>query len=294
MGTGWSLLDSARIVSGKSNSSRFVKEGGAKGVEMKEMKRDRLESLYNKYNRPEFVDPDPLATIYRYHDVRDREIAALIASSLAYGKALQIVRSLSAVFELMPYPAEYLIAATRQSLAGDFSGFRHRWTSGEEMASMLWGIKMVVDEFGSLEACFASGLSEDDETIVKALSCFSGKLRTLSGDNRSSLLPDPDRGSACKRLNLFLRWLVRKDDVDPGGWTCVSPAQLVVPLDTHMHRISRTLGLTRRKQADLKTALEVTRAFRVINPEDPVRYDFSLTRLGIRDDLEIESILKLH
>ncbi|TNF50914.1 TIGR02757 family protein [bacterium] len=261
-------------------------------MEAKRMKKDRFDRLYHKYNRPEFVDPDPLGTIYRYHGIRDREIAALIASSLAYGKALQIVRTLSNVFELMPFPAEYLKSATRQSIADDFSGFRHRWTTGEEMVCLLWGIKMVVDEFGSLEACFAYGFSEDDENIVNALASFSRQVRAHFVSSRNSLLPDPHRGSACKRLNLFLRWLVREDDVDPGGWKRVSQAKLIIPLDTHMHRISRRLGFTKRKQADLKTALEVTRAFKMINPDDPVRYDFSLTRLGIRDDLELEGVFQ--
>lgn len=260
--------------------------------EKREEKREQLDGLYHKYNRPEFVDPDPLAVIYRYGEVRDREIAGLMASALAYGNVRQIMRSLSAVFEPMPFPARYLKGATRQGLLNDFSGFRHRWTTGEEVASMLWGIKMVVDEFGSLEACFAAGLSENEDDVVGALSRFSGKLRAPSGYRKTSLLPDPDRGSACKRLNLFLRWLVRKDGVDPGGWRCVSPAMLIVPLDTHMHRIGRRMGFTSRKQADLKTALEITRAFRVINPEDPVRYDFSLTRLGIRDDLEEEEFFE--
>ncbi len=97
------------------------------------------------------------------------------------------------------------------------------------------------------------------------------------------LLPSPGKGSACKRLNLFLRWMVRSDDVDPGGWSGVDAGKLIVPLDTHMHRMGLEVGLTRRKQADMQAALEVTRAFRTIAPEDPVRYDFALTRLGIHD-----------
>ena len=113
---------------------------------------------------------------------------------------------------------------------------------------------------------------------MKELSApFPGKPR--------SLLPSPVAGSACKRLNLFLRWMVRRDEVDPGGWDHVPPSKLIVPLDIHMHRISLQLGLTGRKQANLKAACEITNAFRAIEPDDPVRYDFSLTRLGIRDDL---------
>ncbi|MCD6487215.1 MAG: TIGR02757 family protein, partial [Syntrophobacterales bacterium] len=107
----------------------------------------------------------------------------------------------------------------------------------------------------------------------------------------NSLLPSPAKGSACKRLNLFLRWMVRHDDVDPGGWDDISSSKLIIPLDTHMHRICLALGITKRKQADMKTALEITRSFQVMAPHDPVRYDFALTRLGIRKDTDITSFL---
>ena len=104
---------------------------------------------------------------------------------------------------------------------------------------------------------------------------------------RNSLLPLPDRGSACKRLNLFMRWMVRQDAVDPGGWSGVPLSKLIIPLDTHMHRISRAMGLTSRRQADMGTAMEVTRAFQKFAPDDPLRYDFVLTRLGIRKDMDV-------
>ncbi|MBW2545477.1 MAG: TIGR02757 family protein, partial [Deltaproteobacteria bacterium] len=104
-------------------------------------------------------------------------------------------------------------------------------------------------------------------------------------------VPLPAKGSACKRLNLFLRWMVRRDDVDPGGWDDIPPSKLVIPLDTHMHRICLAFGFTKRKQADMKTALEITDSFRAIVPDDPVRYDFALTRLGIRKDAAPASLL---
>jgi len=107
----------------------------------------------------------------------------------------------------------------------------------------------------------------------------------------NSLLPCPEKGSACKRYHLYLRWMVRKDAVDPGGWDGISASKLIVPLDVHMHRICMGLGLTSRAQADLKTALEVTQRFRAIVPEDPVRYDFALTRTGIRNDLDLTGIM---
>jgi uncharacterized protein (TIGR02757 family) len=158
---------------------------------------------------------------------------------------------------------------------------------------MLVGVQAVIREHGSLQACFVSGLREDHETTLPALDAFVTELASVFPGKPRSLLPQPSAGSACKRLNLFLRWLVRRDEVDPGGWDNVSPSLLVVPLDVHMHRISLQLGLTTRKQADLKAACQVTQAFRALQPDDPARFDFSLTRLGIRDDTDPERFIRL-
>ena len=159
------------------------------------------------------------------------------------------------------------------------------------MTWMLWGLKKVLEEYGSLHDAFIEVLDEEEDTLLPALSRFTDLLRKHGPMTRNSLLPSPEKGSACKRLNLFLRWMVREDNVDPGGWGRVPRAKLIVPLDTHMHRIGRMLQLTGRKQADMRTAMEITHAFRKIVPDDPVRYDFVLTRLGIRGDMEPESFL---
>ena len=245
----------------------------------------RLDDLYQRLNRREYVYPDPLAAIYRFEDIADREIAALVASSLAYGRVQQIIRSLETVFEILSSPAAYLLGSTREAIAHDFARFKHRWTTGPEMASLLWGLGEIIREYGSLESCFMEGLKEDEADVTGALTAFVGIVHYNMDYERGRLLPRPSRGSACKRLHLFLRWVVREDDVDPGGWRKVPKAKLIVPLDVHMHRISRRLGMTKRNQADLRTAREITAAFRKFSPDDPVRYDFSLTRLGIRDDM---------
>ncbi|MCK4535312.1 MAG: TIGR02757 family protein, partial [Syntrophobacterales bacterium] len=160
-----------------------------------------------------------------------------------------------------------------------------------EIAAMLFGMKNVIMKYGSLYACFKTGFINNGESVLPAITEFVEEL--ISGFNcrSNSLLPLPAKGSACKRLNLFLRWMVRRDDVDPGGWDDISPSKLVIPLDTHMHKICLALGITKRKQANMKTALEITRSFQVMAPHDPVRYDFSLTRLGIRKDTDIMSFL---
>jgi uncharacterized protein (TIGR02757 family) len=247
-----------------------------------------LDELRAKYNRREFVHPDPLEFLYAYEDLRDREVVGLIASSLAYGRVKCILRSVARVLERMDPPARFLDEVSDAALFDTFRDFRHRVTSGETLSVMLLGAKRVISHYGTLGACFKAGLGEEDETVFPALARFVDELTLAAGRCPTHLLPAPDKGGACKRLNLFLRWMVRCDEVDPGGWPDVPAAKLVIPLDTHMHAMGRRLGFTKRKQADRRTALEITSAFRSIAPDDPVRYDFALTRLGIRKDADLE------
>jgi uncharacterized protein (TIGR02757 family) len=246
--------------------------------------KERLEALYSTYNRRCYVHPDPLEVLYNFHDPLDVEVVGVIASSLAYGNVKQILRSVSLVLDKMgPCPSAFLLNAPFNRIAGTFADFKHRFTTGQDLARLLWGMRLVIEKHGSLQKCFMSRLHRDDCTIIPALSAFVGDIFPGGCD---FLIPTPGRGSACKRLNLFLRWMVRRDDVDPGGWDGVPASKLLVPLDTHMHRIAMTLGLTKRNQADLRTAIEITEAFRKLSPGDPVRYDFVLTRFGIRKDFD--------
>lgn len=240
-----------------------------------------LDELYDHFNRRKYVHPDPLELLYEYDDPADREVVGIVASSLAYGRVMQILASVRVVLRRMgASPADFVRSSPAAKIRDTFEGFKHRFTTGHEVALMLTGVKRMLDRHGSLEACFASFHKESDETVLPALSAFVAELN-CGLDCGSMFLPSPSGGSACKRLNLFLRWMVRRDAVDPGPWETISAARLVIPLDTHMHRIGRALGLTGRSSADLKTAVEMTEAFRSICPGDPVRYDFALTRLGI-------------
>jgi uncharacterized protein (TIGR02757 family) len=246
--------------------------------------RTTLEQIYARYHRRCFVHPDPLEFLYLYEDLGDREIVALVASSIAYGNVKQILRSVSLVLNKMgPSPSGFLLNSPFNRIAGTFSDFKHRFTAGEDLVRLLWGVRRVIEKHGSLQKCFRSRLHRNDHDVIPALSAF---VENIFPEGCDFLIPTPGRGSACKRLNLFLRWMVRRDDVDPGGWDGVPPSKLLVPLDTHMHRIAKALGLTKRKQADLRTAIEITEAFRKWSPKDPVRYDFVLTRFGIRKDLD--------
>jgi uncharacterized protein (TIGR02757 family) len=264
-----------------------------KGVKQRALNKEALDRLYDKYNRREFVHPDPLEFLYRYDNVRDREVAGLIASSLAYGRVKQILRSVSFVLDRMgPSPLAFLVGSSQRAILALFEDFVHRFTTGQHIAAMLTGARRVIRQYGSLHACFVAGMRDSDETVIPALSDFVKELLCADYSCGKYLVPTPDRGSACKRLHLFLRWMVRRDAVDPGGWDDVSPSKLVIPLDTHMHKIGLALGMTNRKQGDIRTALGMTAAFREIAPDDPVRYDFALTRLGIRDDTDMDAFLK--
>jgi uncharacterized protein (TIGR02757 family) len=251
-----------------------------------------LASLYRRYNRREFVHPDPLELVYEYSAPEDQEIAGLVSACLAYGRVAQILVSVGRVLDLMGdarsggtrgSPHSFLGRATDHEVRDLFRSFKHRFTTGSEIAALLIGVKRTIVEFGSLEALFATGLKMQDETVLPALALFVERLRISAGGPSAcpTLLSSPVDGSACKRLNLYLRWMVRRDKVDPGPWGKVPRSKLIVPLDTHMFRIARALGLTRRRQANLKTAVEITQAFARHSPRDPVRYDFCLTRLGI-------------
>ena len=254
--------------------------------------KDVLEGIYDSYNRPEWISPDPLECVLPFRDVLDREIAALAASGLAYGRVRLILRSDGPVLGRMgPSPRAYLERASRSCLERDFSCFRHRFTSGEDLIALFWGARQLCMVHGGLEAAFLSHDRGGGDYRL-ALDGFLEELSAAGGGPvKNSLVCRPSDGSACKRHWLFLKWMVRSDEVDPGGWDSCAPGRLLVPLDTHMHRIGRVLGFTDRKAADLKTALEVTGGFARIIPEDPVRYDFCLTRFGIRGDLSFSSLL---
>lgn len=251
--------------------------------------KERLDCLYFAYNQRGFVNPDPLVFLYDYGDKKDREIAGLIASCLAYGRVEMILKTVGHVLEKMsPSPHAYIASRTRKDMAKDFQSFKYRFDDELHLVSLLWGIRQVLDEFSSLENCFYQGWSLKDKTVLEGLVFLSRQI--CRGKGIGHLLADPEKKSACKRSHLFLRWMIRQDAVDPGGWEKAKPAQLIIPLDTHMHKAGLMLGFTRRKNADLKTALEITDGFRGISKDDPVKYDFCLTRFGIRREMNMEAL----
>jgi len=251
-----------------------------------------FENIYKKYNKKAFVAPDPLQFLYDYDSTYDREIVGLIASCLAYGKVTQILKSVGTILEkLTPEPSVFLKKSSPAKIKNLFPDFKHRFTTGREVSSLLVAVRHVINTYGSLYSCFSLCARPEDSTQIPALTKFVGILKEKAHDIESHLLPSPQNGSACKRLNLYLRWMVRKDRVDPGGWDELEQKKLTIPLDTHMYKIGTALGFTSRKQADLKTAIEITEGFKLLSPEDPVRYDFALTRFGIRDELDMKKFI---
>ena len=247
------------------------------------MKPDKkaLESTYARFNKKEFIHPDPLEFVYRYTTSGDREIAGFVAAALAYGNVTQILKSVEKVFKPMgTSPRRWLLKTSPADITGAFRSFKHRFTTGAELAVFLINIKTTVEKHGSLENCFLKHYRPADETLAGAIYDFVNDFNARAC--APTLTPCPEKKSSFKRLNLFLRWMVRHDTVDPGVWSKVPPSKLIIPLDTHMFQVAKKDGLTRRNDTSMKTALEITAAFRKVSPEDPVKYDFSLTRAGIR------------
>lgn len=253
---------------------------------------DILDALYATYHRREFVAPDPLQFLYEYEDPSDREVVALVASGLAYGRVAQILKSIAAALQRMGPPARFVRDNSRQSMRTALRGFKHRFNTGEELADLLFGLRGLVRRHGSMHQFVAASLTQRDQTVLPALQALAAELHHAAGGPWNHLLCDPSRGGASKRLNLMMRWLCRRDAVDVGDWDDIPPAKLLVPLDVHMHRLCCSMGATTRRAADLKAVLEVTAAFAKIAPLDPVKYDFSLTRLGIRDEMPASDFVR--
>lgn len=256
--------------------------------------RQGLERLERRYDA-RYLFTDPLAFPRRFSGAEDREVVGLVASSLAYGNVTAIGRSVEQLVGWMgPRPARFVSLLHPSRALEDLSGFQHRWSRGRDLACLLFYVKQVLDEYGSIGELFRRGYDPASDNLGEALDRFCRAMLRLDHAGlygRGPLppkagvryfFPAPGDGSACKRLNMYLRWMVRRDDgLDLGLWGFVRPAQLVIPLDTHMTRIGRHLGWTRRKSPGWKMAVEITRSLAQVNPQDPVRFDFALSRMGI-------------
>jgi len=248
--------------------------------------RARLDALVTTFDIST-IEPDPLQVVHRFSHPRDQEIAGLIAAAFAYGRASIVVANAGTVLARMkPSPYEYLVKFDRAEAMARFAGFAHRFQKTRELVELLERMASVIREYGSIGEAFRACYDEQDDDIGPTLTRFIDLATGHQPPATKSLqylLSSPAHGSACKRMNLFLRWMVRRTSPDLGIWTFVDPAKLLMPVDTHIHRIATFLGLNSRKSADWKAARQITDALARFDPADPVRYDFALCRLGILD-----------
>jgi uncharacterized protein (TIGR02757 family) len=245
--------------------------------------REHLDTLLASCDAESTRSRDPVGCVHGYSQPRDQEIVGLVAASLAFGNAVAARRSIDRVLTILgPEPAAMVAGASHAVLRRRLRGFVHRIYRGEHLASVLWRAGELFREYGTLGNAFVQFHQASDGDFREGLARFADALR---GDTTSRslrhLISDPRAGSACKRLVLYARWMVRPaDGVDLGLWP-IAPSELVIPVDTHIHRISRNLGLTDRRTATWATAEEITAALRKFDPEDPVKYDFALCHLGV-------------
>ncbi len=246
--------------------------------------RGTLESLYASYGERE-IGADPVRLVRAYDDDADREVAGWIASAFAYGQVETILGNVAGLLaRLGPSPSRTL--RDRAPSAEELGFFRHRFHGPEEAAALLFIIREVLRRNGSIGEFFAGRFDAREENVGALLDRVSSEVLSWiprPGVALRFLFPAPADGSACKRWNLYLRWMVRRDGVDLGVWRGIPARVLVIPTDTHVHRVARRLGLTRRRSAGWPTALEITRRLARFDPSDPVKYDFALCRLGILD-----------
>jgi uncharacterized protein (TIGR02757 family) len=242
--------------------------------------RTHLDDLYARFHSRRLLGTDPLLIVHRFADPADQEIVGLLAACLAYGNVKAIMGGIENLLARMgPSPRRFLADSSPAQIRSAMRRFRYRVTDDQAIARLLIGVSASLHRHGSLKAAFNHGDDPSDATIVPALGRFVDEI--AGPDRLGHLLPHPDHQSACKRLMLYLRWMVRRDEIDLGLWTGIDAARLVIPLDTHMHRVALELGLTKRRTATLVTAMDITKSLRRIAPADPLRYDFALTRPGI-------------
>ncbi len=250
-----------------------------------------LDGLYASFNVPDSAT-DPIQIVRRFSRPDDREVVAFCAAGLAFGRVSSVLQSIERLLALMgDRPAEYIRRFDPRREAAAFEGLGHRWTRGPDLLALVWLLRQMLDRSGSIEGFFLDGFDPAALDIGPALDDFSRRARDLDLQRAYGRVPKrpgvcyffarPSTGSACKRLNLFLRWMVRHDALDLGVWTRVPASALVVPLDTHVIRLGRCLRLTRYTSPGWRMAQDITAALRRFDPADPVKYDFALCHLGM-------------
>ncbi|MBI4745075.1 MAG: TIGR02757 family protein [Deltaproteobacteria bacterium] len=251
-----------------------------------------LDDLYKKYSLS-FLETDPVYFPHQYKDPLDIEIAGLISSALAYGKVDLFKPKIAFILGVMGKSPSAYISTFDPAREKRFNSFVYRFNRGADIVHLLSVIRLIIIDSGSIKGFFLKGYMSDDPDIERALSSFVDRVLEMDcieaftdgrlSDGFRHLFPAPGKGG-CKRLNMYLRWMVRKDSIDFGLWNEIPASKLIMPIDTHVARLSRYLGLSKRKSVDWKMAKEVTESLKILDPKDPVKYDFALSRLGILNE----------
>ncbi len=252
----------------------------------------RLAQLYEAYNREDAAS-DPIQIVRRYTSPADQEVIGYCAAALAFGRVASVLNTVETLARVLgPAPAAYVREFDPAAPHPELRAMVHRWTRGVDIVALLWLLRQMIDRSGSIERFFLEGYDPEATDIGAALDSFSRRalaleLTAVYGRRRPArtgvgyFFPQPSAGSGCKRLNLFLRWMVRRDEVDLGAWTSIPPSKLIVPLDTHVIRLGRCLRLTRYTSPGWRMAADITASLRAIDPVDPVRFDFSICHVGM-------------
>ena len=251
-----------------------------------------LDKFYNEYNFKERIKHDPIEFPHRYSGPDDIEVAGFIASCFAYGKVDLFKPVIGKI--LKPggkHPAGFFKNFILKKDKKYLENISYRFNKEADVLCLVYILNQTLNEWGSLKNLFYHYFTPDQKDIGPALARFTGYFmdidtspvygRNIKPYGLKQLFPSPENGSACKRMNLFLRWMVRNKDIDFGIWNKIPPSKLIIPLDTHIARISRCLGLTKRKASDWKTAKEITESLKKLDPDDPLKYDFALCHQGI-------------
>ena len=255
--------------------------------------KEQLDALYASFDCVDSAT-DPIQVVRRFEDPADREVVGFCASALAFGRVASVMQSIERLVAVMgPSPAAFVRKFDARRDAPALKPIVHRWTKGEDLTALVMILQRMLTR-GSIEAFFLEGYDPAAADVSEALESFSTRavaidLRPAYGNRTprpgvASFFSRPSCGGACKRLNLFLRWMVRRDAVDFGLWKNVSAGKLIVPLDTHVIRVGRCLRLTRLTSPGWKMAADITASLRELDPDDPVKYDFSLCHLGMADE----------
>lgn len=245
--------------------------------------KELLDNLYLSYKH-KFSSKDPVWILHRLSDEKDIELIGLITSAYAYGSVEQINRFTNTLLQRIgSKPYEFTINFEKRKDKKFLKGLNYRFNTEKDLVNLFYSINKILLKHSSLKNLFLSNYSRECDNIIEALTGFSNALNLngKGGKYFNYLVPNPLNGSTCKRMNLFLRWMVRKDEIDLGIWNEVETSKLIMPVDTHIARISKKLRLVKRKSIDLKFAVELTESLKKFDSADPVKYDFALCHIGI-------------